>query len=262
MSENLRKLIGVAVMAAIVVVGVVATNGDDSDSSRTRNASFRSNPGTFAGADRAAEKDVESQILTSLGTLEYRTNNLEIALADMAEDLEKMSNIVVAGRPQIEAFADMVTSACFDMKGFEAEFFWADFTQIAIGLKVLGPNIGLDFYPYRLKIEREFRDCVSGWLVGMTPQDAIDVVSYFGWDTRYTSASGKTVEFFATDNFQRPDWLNHPDTPLNNAYDVCVQSKGPIEVASGLNQDGQEVVIEATTTVNKIDLDELPNLCG
>ena len=40
MSENLRKLIGVAVMAAIVVVGVVATNGDDSDFDRTRNAAF------------------------------------------------------------------------------------------------------------------------------------------------------------------------------------------------------------------------------
>ena len=40
MSENVRKLIGVAVMAVIVVVGVVATSGDDSDSSRTRNAAF------------------------------------------------------------------------------------------------------------------------------------------------------------------------------------------------------------------------------
>ena len=40
MSENVRKLIGVAVMAAIVVIGVVATNGDDSDFSRTRNAAF------------------------------------------------------------------------------------------------------------------------------------------------------------------------------------------------------------------------------
>ena len=40
MSENLRKLIGVAVMAAIVVVGVVATSGDDSDFDRTRNATF------------------------------------------------------------------------------------------------------------------------------------------------------------------------------------------------------------------------------
>lgn len=38
MSENLRKLIGVALMAAIVVVGIVATNDNDSDF--TRNAAF------------------------------------------------------------------------------------------------------------------------------------------------------------------------------------------------------------------------------
>ena len=37
-SENLWKLIGVAVMAAIVAVGVVATSGEDSDF--TRNAAF------------------------------------------------------------------------------------------------------------------------------------------------------------------------------------------------------------------------------
>ena len=47
MSENLRKLIGVAVMAAIVVVGVVATNGDDSDF--TRNAML------FQGINQAGD---------------------------------------------------------------------------------------------------------------------------------------------------------------------------------------------------------------
>ena len=40
MSENLQKFIGIAVMAVIVVVGVVATNNDDSDFDRTRNAAF------------------------------------------------------------------------------------------------------------------------------------------------------------------------------------------------------------------------------
>ncbi len=30
-------------------------------------------------------------------------------------------------------------------------------------------------------------------------------------------------------------------------------------MVGGLNGEGQEVVIEATTTVDKIDLDELPN---
>jgi hypothetical protein len=39
-SENLQKFIGIAVMALIVVVGVVATNNDDSDFDRTRNAAF------------------------------------------------------------------------------------------------------------------------------------------------------------------------------------------------------------------------------
>ena len=47
MSENLRKLIGVAVMAAIVVVGVVATSDDDSDF--TRNAML------FQGVNQAGD---------------------------------------------------------------------------------------------------------------------------------------------------------------------------------------------------------------
>ena len=47
MSENLRKLIGVAVMAAIVVVGVVVTNDDDSDF--TRNAML------FQGVNQAGD---------------------------------------------------------------------------------------------------------------------------------------------------------------------------------------------------------------
>ena len=47
MSENVRKLIGVAVMAAIVVVGVVATSDDDSDF--TRNAML------FQGVNQAGD---------------------------------------------------------------------------------------------------------------------------------------------------------------------------------------------------------------
>ena len=40
MSENLQKFIGIAVMSVIVVVGVVATNNDDSGFDTTRNAAF------------------------------------------------------------------------------------------------------------------------------------------------------------------------------------------------------------------------------
>ena len=38
MSENLRKLVGVAIMAALVVVGVAVSSGDDTDF--TRNTAF------------------------------------------------------------------------------------------------------------------------------------------------------------------------------------------------------------------------------
>lgn len=60
MSENLRKLIGVAVMVAIVVVGVVATNGDDSDSSRTRNAAFGLPKG--AGLDAQVQQPGDAEL--------------------------------------------------------------------------------------------------------------------------------------------------------------------------------------------------------
>ncbi len=60
MSENVRKLIGVAVMVAIVVVGVVATNGDDSDSSRTRNAAFGLPKG--AGLDAQVQQPGDAEL--------------------------------------------------------------------------------------------------------------------------------------------------------------------------------------------------------
>ena len=84
MSENLRKLIGVAVMAAIVVVGVVATNGDDSDFDRTRNAAFVK-LGDIKGEvkdDGAASKggDCCDETLYRLGQIEDRLSRIELAL--------------------------------------------------------------------------------------------------------------------------------------------------------------------------------------
>ena len=66
MSENVRKLIGVAVMAAIVVVGVVATNGDDSDSSRTRNAAFGLPKGAGLGAQVQQPGDAELDLTQAM----------------------------------------------------------------------------------------------------------------------------------------------------------------------------------------------------
>ena len=66
MSENLRKLIGVAVMAAIVVVGVVATSGDDSDSSMTRNAAFGLPKGAGLGNQVQQPGDAELDLTRAM----------------------------------------------------------------------------------------------------------------------------------------------------------------------------------------------------
>ena len=84
MSENLRKLIGVAVMAAIVVVGVVATSGDDSDFDRTRNAAFVKLGDIKGGVkdDGAASKggDCCDETLYRLGQIEDRLSRIETSL--------------------------------------------------------------------------------------------------------------------------------------------------------------------------------------
>ncbi|MFL3003019.1 MAG: hypothetical protein ACJZ4L_04880 [Candidatus Poriferisodalaceae bacterium] len=60
MSENLRKLIGVAVMVAIVVVGVVATNDDDTYRTRNRALTDRDVATSSAAPDRSSEADDRS----------------------------------------------------------------------------------------------------------------------------------------------------------------------------------------------------------
>ena len=78
MSENLRKLIGVAVMAAIVVVGVVATSGDDSDF--TRNAAFTKGGVMAKEAPPAKGGDCCDETLYRLGQIEDRLAQIEASL--------------------------------------------------------------------------------------------------------------------------------------------------------------------------------------
>ena len=92
MSENLRKLIGVAVMAAIVVVGVVATSGDDSDFDRTRNAAFVK-LGDIKGEvkdDGAASKggDCCDETLYRLGQIEDRLSQIETSLQQALQQVD------------------------------------------------------------------------------------------------------------------------------------------------------------------------------
>ena len=78
MSENLRKLIGVAVMAAIVVVGVVATSGDDSDF--TRNAAFAKGGVMAKEAPPTKGGDCCDETLYRLGQIEDRLSQIESSL--------------------------------------------------------------------------------------------------------------------------------------------------------------------------------------
>jgi|TARA_B110000196_G_scaffold283993_1_gene266246 hypothetical protein len=83
-SENLQKFIGIAVMAVIVVVGVVATNDDDSDFTTTRNAAFVK-LGDIKGEvkdDGAASKggDCCDETLYRLGEIEDRLSQIETSL--------------------------------------------------------------------------------------------------------------------------------------------------------------------------------------
>ena len=79
MSENVRKLIGVAVMAAIVVIGVVATSGDDSDFDRTRNA-------VFAKFDGVKPQMPESQGLYDTASPAYIAHFQEVLPAGVGDD--------------------------------------------------------------------------------------------------------------------------------------------------------------------------------
>ena len=92
MSENVRKLIGVAVMTAIVVVGVVATSGDDSDF--TRNAAFAKGGVMAKEALVAKSGDCCDEALYRIAQLEERIARLEgnsrVAneSAELAQDLD------------------------------------------------------------------------------------------------------------------------------------------------------------------------------
>ena len=86
MSENLRKLIGVAVMAAIVVVGVVATSGDDSDF--TRNAAFAKGGVMAKEAPPAKGGDCCDETLYRLGQIEDRLSQIETSLQQALQQVD------------------------------------------------------------------------------------------------------------------------------------------------------------------------------
>ena len=123
MSENLRKLIGVAVMAAIVVVGVVATSGDDSDF--TRNAAFAKGGVMAKEAPPTKGGDCCDETLYRLGQIEDRLSQIETSLqqalpmvrdAQLADDGPTAEELLVAlenfaGQPLDRMYAGAVANA-------------------------------------------------------------------------------------------------------------------------------------------------------
>ena len=123
MSENLRKLIGVAVMAAIVVVGVVATSGDDSDF--TRNAAFAKGGVMAKEAPPTKGGDCCDETLYRLGQIEDRLSQIETSLqqalpmvrdAQLVDDGPTAEELLVAlenfaGQPLDGMYAGAIASA-------------------------------------------------------------------------------------------------------------------------------------------------------
>ena len=107
MSENLRKLIGVAVMAAIVVVGVVVTNDDDSDF--TRNRALR------RGAESTSTSSSDS-VATALGS---RTESGEVRNQSDATSLRSESSGTLETATRLEGGNELATADCCDQNAYE-----------------------------------------------------------------------------------------------------------------------------------------------
>ena len=86
MSENLRKLIGVLAMAALVVVGIVATN--DADSDFTRNTAFAKGGVMAKEALPVKGGDCCDETLYRLGQIEDRLSQIETSLQQALQQVD------------------------------------------------------------------------------------------------------------------------------------------------------------------------------
>jgi hypothetical protein len=82
-SENLRKLIGVAVMAVLVVVGVVVSSGDDTD--YTRNTAFGVPKGDGLDDQLQQPGDAENQLSLAIVAAQCEEGRVLISTGDRVE---------------------------------------------------------------------------------------------------------------------------------------------------------------------------------
>ena len=118
MSENVRKLVGVAIMAVLVVVGVAVSSGDDTDF--TRNRSFDAAPSTFAGADRVKEADCCDQNAYEISLLQAKYEDLQNEIALLKGDYEALADGSVQytlgayppAPPSVQTVVDAINESC------------------------------------------------------------------------------------------------------------------------------------------------------
>ena len=108
MSENVRKLAGVVVMAVLVVVGVAVSSGDDTDF--TRNRSFSSRPSTSASADKAA--DCCDETLALLGSMQTQLTQISSQLQTHLSEESEASTTTSGASPDVQEIADQMAANC------------------------------------------------------------------------------------------------------------------------------------------------------
>ena len=194
-SENLRKLIGVAVMAAIVVVGVVATNGDDSDSSRTRNAAFAK--GGVVAKDAGAEKggDCCDETLYRLGQIEDRLSRIELAL----EGIAPVERLTEEERARIE-FGQARDSLAIALDAYldqdMGENWFNERSALALGSNIFESGL---LYGVQVEVARlAVRQIGVGFVHGLADGEETGEIAHRG--TRRSPANAATVMNVETRN--------------------------------------------------------------
>ena len=194
MSENLQKLIGVAVMAVLIVVGVVVSSGDDMD--YTRNLTVGVNPGSDV-------KDVDTLILVAL-------TDIAETLEGLVEDEERRGierREQDAGGFGIESFADMITLLCVgDSTALEEQKIMR--TLDLAGAYLLHELSADDrWWLQTFEVEQKFRSCVKGWMLGLHPEKAGQLATHFGWKWNYEPLDGGWIfSDVCSPDVRRPLW--------------------------------------------------------
>ena len=198
MSENLRKLIGVAVMAAIVVVGVVATSGDDSDF--TRNAAFVK-LGDIKGEvkdDGAASKggDCCDETLYRLGQIEDRLSRIELALEANAP----VERLAEEERARIE-FGQARDALAIALDAYLDQTIGENWFTSGLSASTIGSEIRLSGLLYGVQVEvarLAVRQIGVGFVHGLADGEETGEIAHRG--TRRSPANAATVMNVETRN--------------------------------------------------------------